>query len=65
MPDRIHDEARAIGLGAGECDEDVVARHLAAVEGDAVHLLARSVSIENLGEEVSEAVSVHRHGHRK
>ena len=64
MPDRVHDEARTIGLGAGKRDEDVVAGHLAAVEGDAMHLLAGGLSLENLGEEVSEAVSGHRHGHR-
>jgi hypothetical protein len=53
MPNSIHDEARAIRLRPGERDEDVVARHLAAVEGDAMHGLAGGLSLENLGEEVS------------
>ncbi|BCB19044.1 hypothetical protein OCUBac02_19380 [Bosea sp. ANAM02] len=61
MPDRIHDEARPIGPGTGERDEDVVACHLAAVEGDAMHRLAGGLGIEKLREEV---VKLPRHRDR-
>ena len=54
LGDRIRDEAGAIRLGAGERDEDLARRDLAAVEGDARDG-ARGVGHEGTRKQAAEA----------